>query len=170
MRALVISDTHGYLDNLKKVLAAEGEFDVLIHCGDVEWDAAKIRGMVGCPCRMVKGNCDYFGDDLPNDQHFSFGTYPVFMTHGHRYGVNYGLDRLYYKALEDGAKVVIFGHTHVPMCEEVGDVVILNPGSLTHPRGQERKHSYAIMSIDDNGLLDVELKSVEDLEKNINNC
>jgi len=40
-----------------------------------------------------------------------------------------------YRAEEVGANVVLFGHSHVPLCTEERGVLFLNPGSLQLPRG-----------------------------------
>ena len=49
--------------------------------------------------------------------------------------------------------VVIFGHTHVPMVHQANGVTVINPGSCSQPRDQDRRGSYAI--------LDPESRSVE---------
>jgi len=48
---------------------------------------------------------------------------------------------------------VILGHTHVPMVQRVSHVTVINPGSCSQPRDQDRRGSYAI--------LDVERRAVE---------
>jgi putative phosphoesterase len=48
---------------------------------------------------------------------------------------------------------VILGHTHVPMVQRVDGVTVINPGSCSQPRDQDRRGSYAI--------LDVERRQVE---------
>ena len=48
---------------------------------------------------------------------------------------------------------VILGHTHVPMVQRVSGVTVINPGSCSQPRDQDRRGSYAI--------LDVERREVE---------
>jgi putative phosphoesterase len=49
--------------------------------------------------------------------------------------------------------VVIVGHTHVPMVHQANGVIVINPGSCSQPRDQDRRGSYAI--------LDAESRSVE---------
>lgn len=44
--------------------------------------------------------------------------------------------------------VVILGHTHVPMVERAGDVMVLNPGSPSQPRDGDRRGSYAVLDLD----------------------
>lgn len=43
---------------------------------------------------------------------------------------------------------VILGHTHVPMVETVGRVTVINPGSCSQPREQDRRGSYAILDLE----------------------
>ena len=43
---------------------------------------------------------------------------------------------------------VILGHTHVPMVECVGQVTVINPGSCSQPRDQDRRGSYAILDLE----------------------
>jgi putative phosphoesterase len=40
---------------------------------------------------------------------------------------------------------VILGHTHVPMVHRSDGVTIINPGSCSQPRDQDRRGSYAIL-------------------------
>lgn len=32
-------------------------------------------------------------------------------------------------------QAALFGHTHIPLVEAQGDVLLVNPGSLSRPRG-----------------------------------
>jgi putative phosphoesterase len=43
---------------------------------------------------------------------------------------------------------VIFGHTHVPMLRQTDGVTVINPGSCSQPRDQDRRGSYAILDLD----------------------
>lgn len=40
--------------------------------------------------------------------------------------------------------LVCFGHTHVPLIHRVGGVTVLNPGSPSQPRDQDRRGAYAV--------------------------
>ena len=40
--------------------------------------------------------------------------------------------------------VVCFGHTHVPFVHQSGTVTIVNPGSCSQPRDQDRRGAYAL--------------------------
>ena len=53
---------------------------------------------------------------------------------------------------------MLFGHTHVPCVEEQEGILFVNPGSLTYPRQEGHKSSYAIMEISDSGEIHVEIE------------
>jgi len=40
--------------------------------------------------------------------------------------------------------LVCFGHTHVPFVHQAGHVLVVNPGSCSQPRDQDRRGAYAI--------------------------
>ena len=44
-----------------------------------------------------------------------------------------------------GADVLVTGHTHLPLAREVGDRLLLNPGSVGHPRDGDPRASYMIL-------------------------
>ena len=69
------------------------------------------------------------------------------ITHGHMYGVSMGYQRIWEEGLERGVDAVMFGHTHRPMLEEDEDLILLNPGSLSYPRQEGRRPSYAVMEL-----------------------
>jgi putative phosphoesterase len=53
--------------------------------------------------------------------------------------------------------VVILGHTHVPMVHRIDGVTVINPGSCSQPRDQDRRGSYAIIELERN---EVEIRRV----------
>lgn len=152
MKALIVSDTHGMNDNLIKVIKKVGPVDLLIHAGDAHGAEDIMREMAGCGVKVVLGNND-FCYDLKYEEEFDFDGYHVLLTHGHKYSVYYGTDRLFYIGKERGADIVIYGHTHVPSLEYDNDFHMwcVNPGSLSLPRQEGRKPSYAIMETDRQG-------------------
>ena len=149
-RILVVSDSHGYGENVEGVLKQVGKIDLLIHCGDVERDEDYIRALVDCPVHMVAGNCDYYSD-LPGTDIFMIEDYKVMVTHGHQFYVHGSTMFLKEYAIENGIDVVMFGHTHRPYIEIGEDVTILNPGSIALPRQEGHKKTFLLMEIDDMG-------------------
>lgn len=150
MKVLIVSDTHGKHDTLEMVIQKEGPFDRMIHLGDSEVDLEELCQIAQCPVEAVAGNMDR-DPILPNEQLFELEDYRILICHGHRVNVNAGLLRLEYLAREQEADIVMYGHTHVPYCDQEGDLVVLNPGSLSYPRPWGANASYAVMEIDDAG-------------------
>ncbi|MBE5941217.1 MAG: metallophosphoesterase [Lachnospiraceae bacterium] len=152
MRILVISDSHGKNDDVKRVIEQVGEIDMFIHLGDVEKNVDYVRELAGCETHMVLGNNDFFLD-LPHQDSFEIAGKKVFITHGHRFYVAYGVDKLREYALENGYDIVMFGHTHRPYLEIGEKVTILNPGSISYPRQDGRKCTYMLIEVDREGEL-----------------
>lgn len=149
-RVLVISDSHGRNDDIEGVLQQVGHIDHLIHCGDLERGDAYVRSLVDCPCTLVAGNNDYYLD-LPSEAIIEIEGYKILVIHGHYQYVNCGVERLKEYARAAGVDIVMYGHTHVPYFEKDDDLIVLNPGSLTYPRQANRKPTFLMMEIDDNG-------------------
>ncbi|MBR6400508.1 MAG: metallophosphoesterase [Firmicutes bacterium] len=149
MRILVLSDTHRSLNKTVRLLHdIADDIDMVIHLGDNTEDAAFIKNNYQLPVLNVAGNCD-FDASVPDDRLEQIGGKTVFMTHGHRYGVKYGsADDLVYRALELGADICLFGHTHTPFLQVIRGIVVMNPGSLPLPRGGS-KPCYGIIKIED---------------------
>ena len=92
----------------------------------------------------VRGNCDTEVDQMvlpfPVLAEYAFvqnGESLIFATHGHIYNT----DKL---PPMGGADVLLYGHTHVPKCEEHDGFVYMNPGSVSIPK-EGSEHSYMIL-------------------------
>ena len=153
MKILIVSDTHGRLTNLEKILKKTGPIDRMIHLGDVEGDEANIRSLVRVPVDMVAGNNDYFSA-LPSEMKIELGTHKALLTHGHHYFVSMGHEMLREEAKKRGVDIVMYGHTHRPCLERSRELTILNPGSLSLPRQEGHEPSWIMMYIDDKGEAD----------------
>lgn len=150
MRILIVSDTHRMNDNYFKVLKRQKRIDMVIHCGDVEGSEYALSESADCEVLMVSGNNDYFSE-LPREQEVSIGKYKVWVTHGHNYRVYMGTELLKQEARARNVQVVMYGHTHRPFLEIEEDLVTINPGSLSYPRQEGHKPSYALMELDRQG-------------------
>lgn len=157
MKVLIISDTHARDKNVEVVLEKESNIDLLIHLGDVEGSEIYIETLADCPCEIVKGNNDYFSD-LPSEKVLNIGKYKAFITHGHYYNVSVELRTIVMEGIEREADIVMFGHIHRPVLEEMHGVTVLNPGSLSLPRQSNHKPSYMVMNIDNDDNITYETK------------
>ena len=136
MKILVLSDTHSYLDNARNVLKRiGGKMDMVFHLGDHDGDALELqKEFPNLPFHFVKGNNDY-GIDTPSKKLVRVGGKALLLTHGHKQRVHWNPDTICYWAEEQGADVVLFGHTHMPVWDNGGRVAMFNPGSISLPRG-----------------------------------
>ena len=146
MKVLIVSDTHRRNDHFFDVLKMIEPVDMVIHCGDNEGSEYAITSRVDCPVQMVAGNNDFFSQ-LPSELEFGIGKYHIWVTHGHNYYVSMGTEFLKQEARVRGVDIVFYGHTHRPKIE-LGDVIAINPGSISYPRQDGRKPSYVLMDID----------------------
>lgn len=156
MRILIVSDTHRkddlYLDLVKQLQP----IDHVIHCGDTEGSEALIRKAVICPVDIVKGNNDFFCD-LPKEIETEIGNYKVWITHGNNYFVTVNSEWIKEEARSRNVDIVMYGHTHMPVVQKDGDLIVVNPGSLTYPRQEGRKCTYIIMEIGEDGIADFQI-------------
>ena len=140
LKLLVISDTHGYLGNAVSAIKKEKP-DYILHLGDMADDCDELTAMY--PRKVVTcvlGNNDFFNRRYPMERRFELCGKKFFMCHGHKYNVKQSLFSL--KMAADDADIILYGHTHVSLCEKDGDMLIMNPGSTS---------TYGIINIDDNG-------------------
>ncbi|MDA8235449.1 MAG: metallophosphoesterase [Clostridia bacterium] len=147
MKIGIISDTHQNLQLAQKAIEHMGPVDLLLHGGDHYRDALKLAEETGLPVKAVIGNCDM--SDGPTEEILDLDGLRILLTHGHRYGVKFGLDKLYYRVREVEAQIAVFGHSHVPVEEWVEGILLFNPGSVGSPRGLGGKSTYGIIYINE---------------------
>jgi putative phosphoesterase len=133
-RLLVISDSHGFLHRFLPALPLD-RFDAILFAGDGYDEAMTTFDHHGVRDRVyaVAGNCD--GRPAFADCDVTLGGWPIWITHGDRWGVKHGYDTIASEASRRGARLVVFGHSHVAHHEERQGVQLFNPGSPLEPRG-----------------------------------
>lgn len=151
MKILIVSDSHGKNRYLAQVIEKVSPIDLLIHLGDLEGSERFLLENAPCQVEMVSGNNDYFLK-IERVKELYIGRYKVLLTHGHRHKVYFGSEDIKDWARENGAAIVMFGHTHVPKLDLNSDVIALNPGSISLPRQEGHRPSYIIMELDSQGL------------------
>lgn len=128
IRILVFSDTHGRTALCRETIK-NIPCDLILHAGDINRDARElIEEFPDKRIEFVQGNNDYF-DNEPFERICEIGGKRIFLTHGHKYRVNWGYDTLADAAKSRGCDIAVFGHTHSACESEARGVTLLNPGS-----------------------------------------
>lgn len=131
MRILVLSDSHGMPSRILDAVEAHPEAETLIFLGDGERDFDTVESYYHSLPNVIKvaGNCD-FSSSLPLLRVVTLGGKKIYCTHGHVEHVKYGTDELLLRARQEGADIVLYGHTHTGVtCYDDG-LYIMNPGSI----------------------------------------
>lgn len=142
MRILVLSDSHGNVENMARCVELT-EPDVILHLGDCQRDAETLhRQFPSLPMQSVPGNCDWGAVDAP-EVLTEYGGVRILMMHGHTRNVKASTFSAVYAAREMGAQVLLFGHTHRPLVDYDGSLWVMNPGSV----GRGFPCTYGIVTI-----------------------
>ena len=133
MRILVVSDIHGHASALRSALLQQPQAETVIFLGDgvTDWERES-AALLGRRTLAVRGNCDWSAPGYPDQGLDEIAGVRVFYTHGHRYGVKSGTECLVRVAAEQGAAVVLYGHTHRAVAEYRDGVHLLCPGALAN--------------------------------------
>lgn len=129
MKILVFSDSHRSLAGMYCAIETHCP-DQVIHLGDLQQDAEEVSlAYPKLPICMVPGNCDGWTKDAPKKLISLAGT-QVLLSHGHLWGVKQSYDAALADARVSGADILLFGHTHRPVCQQSEDGLwMLNPGA-----------------------------------------
>ncbi len=156
MKALVISDSHGQHANVARLMdevVPKEKPQVLVHCGDGVRDVSSYWHLFE-RVLLARGNCDLASPGEAQSRAAALlQGIEVMAVHGHQHHVKRQLDTLLYAAMEAGAQVVCFGHTHTPMAQWHQGILLLNPGALQDGR-------YALLEIGAQGAVHALLRGV----------
>ena len=157
----MVSDNHRKLETLFQLIDANPDISCFLHLGDSEGGEEEIRAHLPkkCDSYFVQGNNDFFAY-LPKEAEIRLGKERLFLTHGHLYGVNFDLQRLADEAKDRNCSMALFGNTHKPCQRTVNGVLCINPGSISFPRQDNRRQSYAMFYLDKKGNLRTELRYI----------
>lgn len=149
--AAVIADTHiprragalpdGLLPHLE-------QSDLILHAGDL-MDLSLLDELAAwAPVRAVRGNLDAPDARLPETLEFRFGGVDMAMVHdsGPRKGRRNRMRRRF-----PDARVVVFGHSHIPYLEDRNGLLLLNPGSPTDKR-REPYPTFGLLHVGSDGV------------------
>lgn len=142
--AVVLADTHiprraralpeGVVWHLRST-------DLIVHAGDLIEASLLEELALYAPVRAVKGNVDLPEVDLPETLEFDFGGARIAAIHdpGRKEGRRGRLKRRFPEA-----RVIVFGHSHIPFLDDEDGLLLLNPGSPTDKRRQPH-HTFALL-------------------------
>ncbi len=129
----VISDTHGRLDNIRRIMPVINSCEKLIFLGDYTSDLFKLKNEITTDIEAVRGNCD-LTSPYPEKIILEIFGERFFIAHGHKFGVKNDLTRIAYEAESENCSFVLYGHTHVASEDDFEGIKLINPGSLGEPR------------------------------------
>jgi len=130
MKLLVFSDSHRSLRGMREAVALEHP-DYVLHLGDLEQDAQLLaQEYPQLAIAGVPGNCDGWPTQ-PLQKLLTYSGVRILLSHGHIWNVKKCYEGAIAAGRQSGAHIVLFGHTHVPHCQQLEDGLwIMNPGSI----------------------------------------
>ncbi len=137
-RLMILSDTHGQLPP-EVARACEGA-DHIIHAGDAGGDGILPELESMAPVTAVCGSVDPAGL-APMRVRIRLGGWRILVQHI-VWGGGGPLGEIRDLLSEEQADIVVFGHTHEPLCRREGGTLFCNPGSCG-PRRFSLPRSYA---------------------------
>ena len=143
----IVSDSHGDIENIALFRDRLAGVDALYHLGDHAEDAIPLSQKLNCGFVSVHGNCDPFSD-APERYVVEWHGRRILLLHGHTV---FGRQHLFYAARQENCDAVLFGHSHVASIETYEGVLMVNPGSLSRPRGGKGP-SMALLTLTDEAL------------------
>lgn len=164
MKILVISDTHGNIEHAKRIIedVIPAGVKVILHCGDYISDARLLQKFYPeVEVFGVYGNCDVgFGGEY--DRIVEVEGVPIYMSHGHRYGVKWGdYEEVWIDTVAQDAMVAVCGHSHEAYLDQKAGVILMNPGSISKPR-DSKYPSYGILEVQDGEITGAHIMQIHD--------
>ena len=143
-RIAVFADSHNMFSRLPLAVEKLGKVDMLFHLGDFAIDAERIAAELGdVPYFSVKGNNDS-GSVYQTLRIERVEDIWIMLVHGDGYHTLY---QMINQARENHCSALLFGHTHEPLLQADGEILIVNPGSISLPR-RGSKPSCALLEVD----------------------
>ena len=135
MRIGVISDTHNYLD--PRIAGLFAGVEHILHAGDIGLPSILLELQEVAPVTAVSGNTDDPGFHYRQTQTVELAG-RKFLLH-HIVNPHSPDDSLQELIARERPDVVVFGHTHKPFSQIIGEILFFNPGYAGKPRfGMER--------------------------------
>ncbi|HEX2211037.1 MAG TPA: metallophosphoesterase family protein [Longimicrobium sp.] len=145
MKIGIISDTHGLLR--AQVFEAFEGVEHILHAGDVGDPGILVELAALAPVTAVWGNVDGMGirARVPEVARVELGGVRIAVVHGMQFG---SPTPQKVAAAHPDAGLVVFGHSHRPVIQQVGPTLAVNPGSAG-PRRFKDPVTVALAAIED---------------------
>lgn len=145
MKIGIISDTHGLLR--AQVFEAFEGVEHILHAGDVGDPGILVELAAIAPVTAVWGNVDGMGirARIPEVARLELGGVRIAVVHGMQFG---SPTPQKVAAGHPDAGLVVFGHSHRPLIQQVGPTLAVNPGSAG-PRRFKDPVTVALAEIED---------------------
>jgi uncharacterized protein len=151
MKIGVISDTHGNIVAFRKALEHFVGVEMILHAGDVLYHPPRVGcgedydvpafvealNGVSVPVAIAQGNCDpqVYEEllEMPVQSPYAYvclENLSIIVNHGHLLTP----EEMIELAKRYRADYFVSGHTHIPVLEDVGGCILMNPGSPAIPK------------------------------------
>lgn len=171
MKCLVISDTHGEIENIEKAIKIALEkyaVDTLIflgdECEDIEQIKNNFKNVIWVPGVYCK---HYIDKNIPHRKIINFQGIKILISHTLSSHPNDFPDDIKPEKVISQKEVdmVFYGHTHIPNLEEKNGIIFLNPGHLKHEDKKGYKPSFAIADFINREIKIIDLSTEEILQQ-----
>ena len=146
----ILSDTHCHKPDPDFLAATQKCFadcEIIVHAGDLT-DISVLEAFAPKTVYGVHGNmCSASSRrQLPAHRTFEIAGFTFGLAHGNGLGQDIE-NRLI--SLFPEADCLVYGHTHRPVCKQVGKIMIINPGTFRSSGRYGAPGTYAIVEVAD---------------------
>ncbi|SHF18958.1 hypothetical protein SAMN02746089_01444 [Caldanaerobius fijiensis DSM 17918] len=173
MKIGIISDTHGDYRSWEKAWNFLNNADVIFHAGDVlyhgprnpipeGYDPKKLSNALNTcsiPLLIAQGNCDAHVDqmmlDIPIQTPYVFSIIygkRFMIQHGH----NISDEDIHNLVRRYKLDFFITGHTHIPLLKKIDSCILINPGSTSLSKREDKINSLGLIEDGTVRIIDVE--------------
>lgn len=132
MKVLVLSDSHGAVHFLRRILNAETEAEIVFFLGDGLGDIEKVKpDFPEKKFITVKGNNDFYYQESREAYKYIEGM-TIMACHGDAFGVRSTLRELINKTASVRGNLALYGHTHIRnlYSDPATGIFAVNPGAV----------------------------------------
>jgi hypothetical protein len=180
MKIGVISDTHGDYKSWEKAWDFLKDSDIILHAGDVlyhgprnpipeGYDPKKLAEAINaCPVPLLiaEGNCDAYVDQMMLEVPIQT-PYVFAFIEGKRFMINHGhsiSDEDIHKLIKKyKLDYFITGHTHIPLIKKIENCVVINPGSTSLSKREDKINSVGFIEVESGSVHIIDLESGKDI-------